>query len=145
LAHRRELIDPEVAALLDGALDQPLGEYHQSVFDRYAFRDKLRSFFEDFDLIVTPTLPTTAFDATQSKPPGFPNDNIVSWVSYTYPFNLTGNPAASIPCGFTKSGLPVGMQIVSQAMREVDIFRLASAFETARPWAQHIPSLDWAP
>ncbi|NCU68622.1 MAG: amidase, partial [Candidatus Fonsibacter ubiquis] len=58
-----------------------------------------------------------------------PEKNIVSWVSYTYPFNLTGQPAASINAGFTKDNLPVGMQIISNSNREIDIFNLCKQFE----------------
>jgi len=63
----------------------------------------------------------------------------VSWVYYTYPFNLTGNPAASVPCGFTLAGMPVGLQIVARTLREVDLFRVAGALESAAPWADRTP------
>ena len=66
---------------------------------------------------------------------------MVSWVYYTYPFNLTGQPAASIPAGFTADGLPVGLQMVGRLNSEVDIFRAAAAFETARPWADKRPPI----
>ena len=65
----------------------------------------------------------------------------MSWVAYTYPFNLCGNPAASIPCGFTQAGLPLGLHIVAQALHENDIFRAAAAFEAARPWTGRRPPL----
>ena len=65
----------------------------------------------------------------------------MSWVAYTYPFNLCGNPAASIPCGFTQAGLPLGLHIVARALHENDIFRAAAAFEAARPWTGRRPPL----
>jgi Asp-tRNA(Asn)/Glu-tRNA(Gln) amidotransferase A subunit family amidase len=65
--------------------------------------------------------------------------NVVSWVYYTYPFNLTGNPAASVSCGFTAEGLPVGLQVVAGTNREADVLRLSAAFESARPWAGGYP------
>lgn len=58
---------------------------------------------------------------------------------YTYPFNLTGNPAASLPCGFTDAGMPVGLQVVAKSYCEVDLFRLAGALEAASPWAHRQP------
>jgi len=66
----------------------------------------------------------------------------VSWVYYTYPFNLTGNPAGSVPCGFTEGGMPVGLQIVSKTLREVDLFRVAGALEEILPWAHMTPPLS---
>jgi Asp-tRNA(Asn)/Glu-tRNA(Gln) amidotransferase A subunit family amidase len=72
-------------------------------------------------------------------PAGLEDRNPVSWVYYTYPFNLTGNPAASVPCGFTRAGMPVGLQIVARTLREVDLFRVAGVLETVAPWADRRP------
>lgn len=142
LAEQRELIDPAVAGVLERALDQTIDEYYGRVFARYEFREKVRQFFERYDLLLTPTTPVTAFDLGCDIPPELSGANIVSWVAYTYPFNLCGLPAASIPCGFTPSGLPVGLHLVGKALREVDIFSAAAAFEAARPWASEKPELD---
>ena len=141
LANSPDLLDPAVADVLSGALDQDIGDYYAKVFLRYDFREKMRAFFEDYDLLLTPTLPVPAFDVQCNVPPELPDRNIVSWVSYTYPFNLTGQPAASIPAGWTRDGLPVGMQMVSKILHEEDIFRAAAAFEAARPWADRRPDL----
>ena len=80
-----------------------------------------------------------AFDVGLDVPPELPDRNIVSWVYYTYPFNLTGQPAASIPAGWTEDGLPVGLQMVSKINHETEIFRAAAAFEAARPWDYRRP------
>ena len=111
MRNSRDLIDPAVVALLQPALDQRLEEYYARVFERYDFREKVRQFFERFDLLLTPATPTPAFDVTRDLPVEFEGSDIVSWVAYTYPFNLCGLPAASVPCGFTASGLPVGLMI----------------------------------
>nr|WP_266096610.1 amidase family protein [Rubrobacter marinus] len=129
-----ELLDPAVAEVLEGALDLGLDDYYSKVFERYALREKVRRFFEDYDLLLTPTLPVAAFDADRNVPPELPHRSVVDWVYYTYPFNLTGNPAASVPCGLTEDGLPVGLQIVAGGHRETDVLRAAAAFEAARPW-----------
>ena len=144
LSEQREILDPAVAAVLDKALDQPIDEYYRRVFARYEFREKLRQFFEKFDLLMTPTLPVAAFDVGLDVPPELPGANIVSWVAYTYPINLCGLPAASIPCGFTRAGLPVGLHIVGKALHETDIFSAAAAFEQARPWADRRPAFEKA-
>lgn len=141
LEKNRDLIDPAVVELLQPALRQGLDEYYARVFQRYEFRETVRQFFERFDLLVTPTTPTPAFDVTRDLPPEFEGRDIVSWVAYTYPFNLCGLPAASVPCGFTQDGLPVGLQIVARPLRETDIFRLAAALEVARPWLAARPTV----
>ena len=140
LAQHRDIIDPVVAEVLERALDQTIDEYYERVFARYAFRETVRNFFERYDLLMTPTTPTPAFDLGRDLPIEFEGDNIVGWVAYTYPVNLCGLPAASVPCGFTRAGLPVGLHIVSRALHETDILRAAAAFEEARPWADKKPS-----
>jgi Asp-tRNA(Asn)/Glu-tRNA(Gln) amidotransferase A subunit family amidase len=141
LAERQDIIDPTVVDLLRTALDQTIDGYYGRVFKRYDFRDNVRKFFASFDLLLTPTTPTPAFAIGRELPEEFEGGNIVAWVAYTYPFNLCGNPAASIPCGFTQTGLPVGLQIVARALHENDIFRAAAAFEAVRPWTERRPPL----
>lgn len=139
LLTRRDFFDPAVADILELALDQELDEYYSKVFERYEFRERMRQFFESYDLLLTPTLPVPPFDAGTNVPPELPERNIVSWVYYTYPFNLTGNPAASIPCGFTQDGLPIGLQMVAGTNQESTIFTAAAALEDARPWSHVKP------
>ena len=141
LRNSRELLDPAVADVLDGALEATVTDYYEKVFARYGLREQIRRFFEQYDLLLTPTLPVPAFGAGVNVPPELPDRNVVSWVYYTYPFNLTGNPAASVPCGFTTEGLPVGLQLVAGTNREADVLRLSAAFESARPWANSYPEL----
>jgi aspartyl-tRNA(Asn)/glutamyl-tRNA(Gln) amidotransferase subunit A len=141
LRERRELLDPEVATMVEQALTMDAEAYGHAVQMRYVFREKVRKFFGEYDLLLSPTLPVAGVDAGVSIPPRFGDRNLVTWVGYTYPFNLTGQPAASIPAGFTRGGLPVGLQLVARAYREEDLFAAAAAFETARPWPQHAPRL----
>ena len=136
---QRHLLDPAVASMLDSALDQTLFDYYSEVFGRYQFRERMRVLFESFDLLLSPTLPVAAFDVGLDVPPGFADRNVCSWQYYTYPFNLTGQPAASLPVGFTSAGLPVGLQLVAALHQETDIFRAASAFEAAHPWGASYP------
>ena len=141
LANNRDIIDPTLVDMLASALDQTIDEYYRSVFARYEFREQMRKFFDDFDLLLTPTLPVPAFDADLQKPPELPEKNIVNWISYTYPMNLCGLPSASLPCGLTRDGLPVGLQLTGRLNRETDIFRAASAFEVVRPWINNKPAM----
>jgi aspartyl-tRNA(Asn)/glutamyl-tRNA(Gln) amidotransferase subunit A len=135
-----ELLDPDVAAIVAQALALPVADYYRAVAERYRFRERMRALFERCDLLVSPTLPVAGVPAGVAMPAGFAERNIVTWVCYTYPFNLTGQPAASIPAGFTAAGLPVGLQIVARAYREEDLFSAAAGFEAARPWAQAYPT-----
>jgi Asp-tRNA(Asn)/Glu-tRNA(Gln) amidotransferase A subunit family amidase len=141
LTGQRDLIDPAVAAVLENALDQTLADYYARVFARYEFRETVRRFFERFDLLLTPTVPVPAFDLGRDVPIELEGDSIIGWVGYTYPINLCGLPAASMPCGFTRDGLPIGLQMVARALRETDIFCAAAAFESSRPWSQKKPPL----
>ena len=144
LTEQRDLIDPAVAAMLDRALDQSIEDYYRRVFARYELREQVRAFFERFDLLMTPTLPVPAFDIGRDVPIELDGESIVAWVAYTYPVNLCGLPAASVPCGFTRDGLPVGLHIVSKALHETDILSAAAAFEAAQPWADKKPPLGAA-
>ncbi len=141
LAEQREMLDPAVADVLKDALNQTSEEYYTKVFRRYELREKLRQFFENYDLLLSPATPCAAFDVGLNTPPNLSDRNIVSWVYYTYPFNLTGQPAASIPAGFTREGLPVGLQMVAKINSEIDIFRAAAAYERAYPWFDRYPRI----
>jgi len=65
----------------------------------------------------------------------------MSWAEFSYPFNLSQVPAASIPCGFTAAGLPVGLQIVGRRFDDLGVLQMSAAFEAARPWAAARPPI----
>jgi aspartyl-tRNA(Asn)/glutamyl-tRNA(Gln) amidotransferase subunit A len=91
-------------------------------------------FHETYDLLVTPSLPLPAFAAGAEVPPGSGMTRWPEWTPFTYPFNLTKQPAASIPCGLTSQGLPAGLQIVGPRYGESLVLRAARAYEKAAPW-----------
>lgn len=98
--------------------------------------------FERYDLLLTPTLPTEAFDARGSMPTeidGEPVSNPLELIAFTYPFNLSGHPAATVRAGFTDTGLPAGLQIVGPRHREELVLQASSAYEQERPWNDHWP------
>jgi aspartyl-tRNA(Asn)/glutamyl-tRNA(Gln) amidotransferase subunit A len=90
-------------------------------------------FHQDYDLLVTPTLPIAAFEAGREVADVMLERRWTDWSPFSYPFNLTQQPAASIPCGFTKSGLPVGLHIVGPRYADALVLRAARAFETLMP------------
>jgi aspartyl-tRNA(Asn)/glutamyl-tRNA(Gln) amidotransferase subunit A len=133
LESQRELIDPAVADVLDQALKQDLRNYYGKVFERYALRDVLRPFFERYDILLSPVLPVAALDVGKNVPDHLTDRDLVSWVYYTYPFNLTGQPAATVCAGIAADGMPVGLQIVGRALGEYDVVRAAAAYERSLP------------
>ena len=103
---------------------------------------RVRAFMETRDLLILPTRRCRPFPVEQPYPTeinGKPLDNYTQWFFLTYGITLTGLPAISVPCGFTRSGLPVGLQIVGRRRQEAAVLRAAAAFEAAAPWADKIP------
>jgi len=104
---------------------------------RERYTAAMDAFFEDHDLLVTPTMPCPPFKAGADQPgwvAGRPTEYL-SWTAFTYPFNVTGQPAASVPCGRDSDGLPVGLQIVGRRGEDALVLRAARAFERAFPWS----------
>lgn len=134
------LLDPAVAEMLNRGLhSQTVEQYMGKVFARIDLRERFRRTMEPYDILLTPTLPVSELQAGANLPRGYDDRSIISWAYYTYPFNLTGNPALSIPCGKSSTGMPVGLQMVAKAHREVDIFRLAARIEELQPWSLLAP------
>jgi amidase len=106
---------------------------------------RVRQFMESYDLLICPTVAVQPFPVEQPYPTeinGKPLDNYTQWFFLTYAISLTGLPAISVPCGFTSSGLPVGLQIVGRRRQEAAVLRAAAAFERAAPWADKIPPIS---
>ena len=97
-------------------------------------------FHRDYDLLLTPALSITAFDAGKDVADSMLQKRWTDWTPFSYPFNLTQQPAASVPCGLTRAGLPVGLQIVGPRYADARVLRAARAFESARPFA--LPDLS---
>jgi aspartyl-tRNA(Asn)/glutamyl-tRNA(Gln) amidotransferase subunit A len=123
-------VDPGLLEVATQGAAITLAELTDAQMKRAALGVHMNLFHRDFDLLVTPTLPVPAFDVGQESPK---KGRWTDWTPFTYPFNLTGQPAASIPCGFTKSGLPVGLHIVGPRFADALVLRAARAFESARP------------
>jgi amidase len=103
---------------------------------------RVNDFFRTRDLLITPTMAVPAFPIEHPhvvEINGRPVGRAMARSFLTYAFSVMGLPAISIPCGFTKSGLPVGLQIVGKRRGEAAVLRAAAAFEAARPWAERIP------
>ncbi|GJL89293.1 MAG: amidase [Minwuia thermotolerans] len=137
---QRAKLDPGLSKVLDDAAGISLGDYMDAQRDRAAFSSAVKVFMSKYDLLLTPTLSVPAFGVDRLVPEGWAEDAQNSWVAWTpfsYPFNLTQQPACSVPCGFTKEGLPVGLQIVGRMFDDATVLRAAQAYEDANPLYRH--------
>jgi aspartyl-tRNA(Asn)/glutamyl-tRNA(Gln) amidotransferase subunit A len=134
-------LDPGLRVVVEAGRRRTAVDYTTAMARRNEYAEKLREFTSRFDLFLTPTLPITAFRAGDDQPgsiEGVPT-SYLSWTSFTYPFNMTGQPAATVPCGFDGEGLPIGLQIVGRFHDDAKVLRAASAFEKIAPWHHHRP------
>jgi aspartyl-tRNA(Asn)/glutamyl-tRNA(Gln) amidotransferase subunit A len=136
---QRQEMDPGLVAIAEEGAKLPILDYLAAVKEREAMGVQMNQFHQRWDLLITPTMPIVAFAAGRELPAGHPGQRWMSWTPFTYPFNLTRQPAATVPCGLTKAGLPVGLQIIGPAYGDALVLRAARAFEQARPFS--LPSL----
>ena len=143
LAEWEGQMDPGLVASIKDGLRYSVVDYIQMRGRKNEYWNAVRQYFERFDLLLTPTVSVAAFPVFELLPQHWPQHpwNWMQWGGFSYPFNFTGNPAASIPCGFTPAGLPVGLQIVGPRFADLRVLQASRAFEQARPWAQHRPTL----
>jgi aspartyl-tRNA(Asn)/glutamyl-tRNA(Gln) amidotransferase subunit A len=132
-AAKRALVDPGLLDVAAQGAKLSGSEILTAQLKRGALGSHMNVFHRRYDLLVTPTLAVPAFDAGLEFPPG--KTRWIDWTPFTFPFNLTQQPAASIPCGLTKDGLPVGLHLVGPRYADALVLRAARAFETARPIA----------
>ena len=130
---KRKLIDPGLREVAEEGAKISAAELHDAQMKRGALGTHMNLFHRDHDLLVTPTLAVAAFDVGLECPPG--KQRWIDWTPFTFPFNLTQQPAASIPCGLTREGLPVGLHLVGPRYGDALVLRAARAFESARPIA----------
>jgi aspartyl-tRNA(Asn)/glutamyl-tRNA(Gln) amidotransferase subunit A len=129
----REKMDPGLVAIAEAGARLPLMDHLAAVKEREAMGQRMNQFHRDWDLLVTPAMPIAAFAAGHETPPGSANERWIDWTPFSYPFNLTRQPAASVPCGFTKSGLPIALQIVGPLYADAAVLQAAYALEVMRP------------
>jgi aspartyl-tRNA(Asn)/glutamyl-tRNA(Gln) amidotransferase subunit A len=138
---KKALLDPGLADVLRQSMDITLDDYLDAVRQRGLLGSQMRQFMESYDLLVTPTMPITAFDVGLISPIDEASGKWVNWTPFTYPFNLTQQPAASVPCGFASDGLPVGLHIVGRMFDDATVLRASHAYEAATEWHQRKPTL----
>jgi aspartyl-tRNA(Asn)/glutamyl-tRNA(Gln) amidotransferase subunit A len=132
----RKKMDPGFLKLAEEGQRYSLADYLAAFTARQDLAIVMERFHEKYDLLLTPQMPLGAIEAGHVTPPdGSYGERWIAWSPYTYPFNLTQQPAASVPCGFTSDGLPIGLQIVGPSRQDHLVLRAARAFESAHPFA----------
>jgi len=124
---RPDDIDPMLLKLVLAFRERSAASYTELLQRRFAVREQMRQVFERWDVLLSPMTPCTAPQIGQRAPAGYESYRL--WTFFGYPFNLTGQPAATLPCGFSAAGLPIGLQIVVQPQREQLLIDLLMRFE----------------
>lgn len=130
-AASHDKIDPGLRAYADAGRAVSATELRLAQIARETLAERLNLLHERFDVIVTPTVPILPFAIGHDVPPDGPYKSWLDWASFSYPFNLSQQPAASIPCGLTPAGLPAAFQVVGPRFGDQTVLRVACAYERA--------------
>ncbi|WP_213877926.1 amidase family protein [Pseudomonas sp. dw_358] len=146
LKGRESELDPGFAHLIERAQGYDLSDYLTANQQRAVFAHHVHALFERYDLLLTPTLPIMPFPAHLTGPADSHDggDSAVAWARwtpFTYPFNLSGNPAASLPCGWSAEELPVGLQVIGPRHADAQVLQFCAAVEALLPWADRLPPM----
>jgi aspartyl-tRNA(Asn)/glutamyl-tRNA(Gln) amidotransferase subunit A len=138
---RSQEVSPHLVALLQH--DWTAEDFTTAKTIRKAVVNKMWKLMQRYDLLLTPTLAAPPFPVHMQGPEMIESKmvNTGAWLAFTFPLNMTGQPAASIPAGFTTDGLPVGLQIIGRHLDDPMVLRASAAFEAAKPWADAWPRL----
>jgi aspartyl-tRNA(Asn)/glutamyl-tRNA(Gln) amidotransferase subunit A len=140
-------LSPTLLRQLDNADRHSAVDLQEAMFARTRIYREIQGWFEHFDMIATPTLARTALPIDHDffaaiEIDGRLTDTVrKAWYPYTHPFNLSGNPAVTLPCGWAEDGLPVGLQLVGPHLGDARLLRAAAFVEAAHPWAARRPDL----
>lgn len=148
LSQWRDRMSPTLVRQMEGGREHTAETLARALIERTRIYRKVQTWFDRFDIIATPTLTRTALPIEQRlfepiEIEGKPVDTVrKAWYPYTHPFNLTGNPAVTLPAGLHSDGLPVAIQLVGRRGEDATLLRAAAAFERARPWEHLKPPVD---
>ena len=132
-ADRREVIDPGLVATAEEGERISAVDYLDADLVRNSLARQMAEFHRNYDLLVTPMMPVPALPVGQDLNDPAAERHWIEWSPFSYPFNMTRQPAASIPCGLTSAGLPIGLQIVGPLYADDRVLRAARAFEMTQP------------
>ena len=140
----RDKLDPSLVQFVETGLNFSASSLPGSMKIREKFYHEIYKVFQNYDILITPSTAVTAFDLGISAPSMIEGKGVspTGWQPFTFPINMTGNPAASIPCGFDNNGLPIGMQIIGRMFDELTVLQVSKAFEDMVPWQKNRPTLN---
>jgi aspartyl-tRNA(Asn)/glutamyl-tRNA(Gln) amidotransferase subunit A len=130
---QRAQCDPDFMAQVELGRSYSALDIQHIHIQRGLLGSHMRQFMTRYDLILTPAVAISAFDALPAGHSEMNAQAMLGWTPFSYPFNLTQQPACSMPCGFTRAGLPIGMQLVGPMFADDLVLRAAYAFETVMP------------
>ncbi len=141
---RPDAFEPSLVEMIQQGRRYSGEEHGRAEGSRTVFYHQAREFFETYDLLLTPQMPLTAWGVHEwpAEIDGTSTPSIFDRLPFTYPFNLTGQPAASVPCGFASDSLPVALQIVGRYHADTLVLQAAAALEQAAPWTSAWPDVS---
>ena len=139
-AEKWEMLDPGLRDIARSGAAISLREYLSADAERGAYGSVMRQFMETYDFVLTPSVATVAFDTGRLAPEDEEGRAWLSWTPYSFPFNLTQQPAASVPCGFTHDSLPIGLQIVGRMFDDAGVLAACAAYEATHPLYRRAPA-----
>jgi Asp-tRNA(Asn)/Glu-tRNA(Gln) amidotransferase A subunit family amidase len=144
LENEAGLLMPYVRQNIENGQKLSAAEYSTALAELERYRSYVEDFFTKYELLLTPTLAVPAFTCGRAPTviDGQEVDERLGYTPFTFLFNIAGNPAASVPCGFSRDGLPIGLQLVGRKGDEAMVLRASAAFEEARPWAHRLPQVS---
>jgi len=144
----RDRMSPTLVRQMDAGRGHTAEMLAKAYVQRTRIYRQIQSWFERFDVIAMPTLTRTALPIEERlfEPIEIEGAKVdtprLAWFPYTHPFNISGNPAVTLPCGFHSDGLPIGIQLVGRRGEDARLLRVAALFEQARPWADKRPKVE---
>jgi len=140
----RDKLSSTLVQVIDAAENYSSFDIIDAHVKRMEIYNVISKYFKEYDILITPTTAVPAFGSETPFPPKINNidTSFIDWMGYTYPFNMTWNPAANIPCGWSKDGLPIGMQIIGRQADDETVLQVSKAFEEIAPWQDKRPKFD---
>jgi len=140
----RDKMEPDLVRMIEGGLNYTGLDIMKALSRIKQLYEIFYQYFKNYDILITPSTAVTAFELGIMGPTQINGKNVspTGWTPFSFIFNLTGHPAASIPCGWSRDGLPIGMQIVANRFEELKILQVSHAFEEIAPWQDKKPPLN---
>jgi len=138
----REEMDPDLIKLIEAGLSYPSTAFMKAISQRKEFYEKIYRFMKNYDFLITPTTAIPAFGLGMMFPSEINGIGVspTGWQPFTFPFNLTGQPAATVPCGWSRDDLPIGIQIIGKRFDDLGVLKVSKAFQDIVPWQKKHPN-----